>query len=170
MTDNLCKPCPKNKYFTGSVDSCSACPTGSYSGPGGKECQVCVAGQYYDAKLLCVDCLPSFYSTNPKMACTKCPANKYSGPKDTSYHVCATGLRVKVDQSGCESATTTPPPSSAPTLKECGSGRGYDYVLNKCVYCKPGFYHAGPEFPYDPNAGTDQCSPCGRNAYTYLHA
>ena len=163
--DNLCKPCPRNKFSTGSVDSCSACPRGSYSGPGGKECQVCVPGQYYDAKLLCVDCLPSFYSTNPNMVCTKCPANKYSGPKDTACSFCAKGLRVKADQSGCE-PDTTPPPTPAPTFHACDRGSGYDYVLNKCVLCKPGFYHAGPLFPTDPNAGTDQCSPCGRNQYS----
>lgn len=164
--DNKCKPCPRGKFSQGPVDSCSACPAGTYSGPGGSQCSVCVPGQYYDATLLCIDCVPSFYSTNPNMKCTKCPRNKYSSSKAISCLQCAKGLRVKTDQSGCESATTTPPPTFAPTSAICKLGTGYDDVLKKCVLCLPGFYNAGLFSADDAMAGSNKCSPCGRNSYT----
>jgi hypothetical protein len=104
------------------------------------------------------------------MKCTKCPADRYSGPKDTACRVCDKGLRVKADQSGCESATTPPPtsapPTPAPSMHQCQYGEGYDYALKKCVACNPGFYYPGPLSTDDPNSFKDQCSPCGRNSYS----
>lgn len=162
-------PCPPGKYTPGGAAACALCPAGKYC-PGGRNAQ---------------SCSPGTFSSAGAATCTYCPAGTLAaGSGATECYSCQLSFPSYYSAYGsstCEACLGHSPCCDYYGLCPsedfvCSPGQAYDYQINGCRPCRPGYSCPGgisfyaTEFPCAPGTysvgGASICTNCDPGWYT----
>ncbi|EAR83639.1 GCC2 and GCC3 family protein (macronuclear) [Tetrahymena thermophila SB210] len=170
-----CKYCNSNSYYLdqAATDSqgsvCLLCPNNSQTqtnypqGPQDiSDCNICQPGYYLQTPAV----PPQNGNPGQAAVCVPCPNNTTSkmGPNPTSISQCDScqnGFYISQQATDSQPAICSPCPIN--TTNSYDEPSNFQYNINDCTSCMPGYYNSNQNFNQPP-----MCVQCPPNTFNYI--